>query len=572
LGDVYQAGVTHIYIKNRSSDSSNPQSDSTFIASNLACIKSALADGNAATSLIKRLSMSNIRNVITNILGGVFLALMLAADLTAQVAPIPAPAFLPMGSDITINSSPYYTVLVGTNVKLAAGEMRRIFGRAEIASTTGSSGSGSVVEAYTLCIGPDGTESQLGGAEQNYKGKSTPVGSNYPFPGELALYPLLLFQAPTSGFYTCELRAQAEPGLSAVARAPDGSSTTWLQISAAISGAIGGAISDPGAPWWQNLGCDEFGNYDPASGSWCLYLDGASNLQQLYVFQNDGSPAKAWKAPDDAAFVSASDSLMLTTCDYGTKSCTKDNSQSKWSKYWWDIGVDGTYVDTHLELTQLDAARGVCKVTPSYEQRSFVDNASHHNMIYHSLSNVPVDPECGSRLFTLRMSVKYVTGIPVKIDGWTWTHAYAFESFSSPSGSAPAIPNLAGLTEGAASANLTATGYAVGTVSSALNAAPAGIVLSQNPAAGIIESPGSPVNFTVSTGGKYVPDLLSLPQSGATSAITRLGLVPSISSTRACINPGDVLTQGPAAGTLVAPGSTVHITIDSGTYKNCVLK
>jgi PASTA domain len=200
-----------------------------------------------------------------------------------------------------------------------------------------------------------------------------------------------------------------------------------------------------------------------------------------------------------------------------------------------------------------------------------VDNASHHNMIYNSLSNVLVDPECGSHLFTLRLSVKYVTGLPVKIDGWTFTHAYAFESFTSPNGLAPAIPNLAGLTEGAAGADLTATGYAVGTVSSAL-AAPAGIVLSQNPAAGIIESPGSPVNFTVSTGGAYVPNLLSLPQSSATSAITRLGLVPSISSTRACINPGDVLTQGPAAGTLVAPGSTVHITIDSGTYKNCVLK
>jgi beta-lactam-binding protein with PASTA domain len=165
-----------------------------------------------------------------------------------------------------------------------------------------------------------------------------------------------------------------------------------------------------------------------------------------------------------------------------------------------------------------------------------------------------------------------VTGIPVKIDGWTLTHAYAFKSFSSPRGSAPAIPNLAGLAEGVAGTNLTATGYAVGTVSSVLNAAQAGTVLSQSPAAGIIELPGSPVNFTMSTGGAYVPNLLSMPQSSATSAITQLGLVPSISSTRACTNPGDVLTQGPAAGTFVAPGSTVHITIDSGTYKNCVLK
>lgn len=519
--------------------------------------------------------MSNIRNVMTNSLGGVLLALMLATGLTAQVIPIPAPAFLPMGSDVIIVAPPPGApalVLVGTKVKFQAGEMRRIFGRAEIASTTGNSGTGSVVTAYTQCIGQDGTASQEGGASQNYKGKSTPVGPNYPFPGELALYPLLLFKAPTSGIYTCDLSATADPGLSAVARASDGSSTTWLQISAAISGPTSTASNDGGASWWQNLGCDEKGDYDPKTASYCLYLDGASKLQQLYVFQNDGSPAETWKAPDDAAFVSASDSLMLTTCGYHTKACTADNRQGFWSFHLWDRGVDGTHVDTHLELTQLDSSGGVCKVTPSYEQRSYVDNASHHNMIYNSLSNVLVDPECGSHLFTLRLSVKYVTGLPVKIDGWTFTHAYAFESFTSPNGRAPAIPNLVGLAEAVAGTDLTATGYAVGTVSSALNAAPTGTVLSQNPAAGIIELPGSPVNFTVSTGGVYLPNLRSLPQSSATSTITGLGLVPSISSTRACINPGDVLTQGPEAGTLVAPGSTVHITIDSGTYKDCVLK
>jgi hypothetical protein len=40
-GDFYQAGVSHIYIKNRKSDPSNPQSNTTLIASNPACIKCA---------------------------------------------------------------------------------------------------------------------------------------------------------------------------------------------------------------------------------------------------------------------------------------------------------------------------------------------------------------------------------------------------------------------------------------------------------------------------------------------------------------------------------------------------
>ncbi len=340
---------------------------------------------------------------------------------------------------------------------------------------------------------------------------------------------------------------------------------------------------DPGASWWQNLDCDEWGDYGPATSkrpaSWCLYLDGASNLQQLYVFDNDGSPPKVWEAPSDAAFVDASDSLMLTTCYYGTGSCTSDNSES-----WWTHLVDnpiGTVVDSHLELTQLNSTGGVCNLTQSPEERSTVGNAPHHYMIYHSLSAVPVYPECGSRQFKLRISVKYISGNPIKEDGFLWTHAYAFKSFS---GSAPPVPSLIGLTESVARDWLTDTGYAVSNVSYALNAAPAGTVISQNPATvqvcpdvsclpvGIIELPGSPVNFTVSTGGVILPDLLGFPQSSAIGTISALGLVPSVSYSKECINPGEVLIQSPFSGTLVPLGSTVSLTVDSGTRKTCIQK
>jgi beta-lactam-binding protein with PASTA domain len=66
-----------------------------------------------------------------------------------------------------------------------------------------------------------------------------------------------------------------------------------------------------------------------------------------------------------------------------------------------------------------------------------------------------------------------------------------------------------------------------------------------------------------------VPKVLSLPQSDATSAISARGLVPTVSFSKKCINPGDVLTQNPAAGVLVARGSTVHITVDNGTPSTC---
>ncbi len=508
------------------------------------------------------MNMSIIRSVLATCLGGVSLGMMMSTQLIAQsVTPIPAPEFLPMVSDTDIGAS---TVLVQKSFALQAGEMRRVFGRAEITSSVDSN---VYVETYARCVGSDGTVFQPGGAAQNHEGNDTPVGQSYPWPGHLVLSPLLLFQAPATGTYTCELFAKkgttADPGtgvqLTALARF-NGDSTTWLQVSAA---------NDVGASWWQNPPCDKDGDTSPSptdGPSACLYLAGASNLQQLYVFDNDGSPANLWTAASDAAFVDASDSLMLTTCFYGTSSCTADNSQSWWSHYVWDIGVDGTAVDTYLELIQLNSAGGTCKVYDSPVERSWVGNAPHHYMIYHSLSTIPIYPDCGSRQFKLRISVKYVYGNPVKIDGPTFTHAFAINSYY---GTALPVPNLIGLGSTAASNSITASGYAASTVSYSLSSAPAGSVIFQYPSAGVIELPGSGVELTLSTGGAIVPNLLGNSKSGATSTITALGLVPIVYSSKKCTDPGDVLLQSPPAGTLVALGSAVSVTVDSGTFKTC---
>src|SRR5205085_1088243 len=77
--------------------------------------------------------------------------------------------------------------------------------------------------------------------------------------------------------------------------------------------------------------------------------------------------------------------------------------------------------------------------------------------------------------------------------------------------------------ETAASA-VTGAGYSVSNVTYQLSAARAGSVIGQDPAAGIIELPGSAVSYTVSTGGAIVPNVLSIPQSSATSIISSLGL------------------------------------------------
>jgi transcription elongation GreA/GreB family factor len=51
----------------------------------------------------------------------------------------------------------------------------------------------------------------------------------------------------------------------------------------------------------------------------------------------------------------------------------------------------------------------------------------------------------------------------------------------------------------------------------------------------------------------------------AVSQLTAVGLGVRIEHTADCIDPGHVIDQTPAAGTSVAPGSTVTFTIDDGT-------
>jgi hypothetical protein len=512
------------------------------------------------------------------LVGTLLMFLLPVAQLAAaSVTPIPAAEFIPMiapETSLMTNGGPD-PVLAQASVTLQRGERRRVFGRVEITSTVNSV---EYAETYTVCVAQDGTESPRGGAAQNHEGKSTSVQPGYPMQGHLVLYPALLFTAPIAGAYMCQLRGNSgNVPLTAVSRSFQGSNTTWLRISAA---------DDVGAAWWQGDSCDEWGDTDGtvhASGSppsYCVYLQGATHQQQLYVFDNNGSPPQqVWSIGKDAAFVDASASLMVTTCYSGTNSCTNDNKS----------GDNGTVVESHLELIQLNAAGETCNVTQSPDQISAVGTGAHHYMIYYELLTVPVYPRCGAEvlapsmptsaaapsagvkpqyLFKLRIYVKYVSGSPVKVDGYEFTHAFAF---TTAYGTAPPVPNVVGLAESAASNSLTASGYAISIVSNAFSTVSKGTVISQDPSAGMIELPGSGVNLTLSTGSVTVPNVVSLPKDQATGDISALGLVPSVSFSKACTNPEMVIKQAPPAGSSVAPSSTVSITVDSGTRSSCVV-
>jgi beta-lactam-binding protein with PASTA domain len=133
-----------------------------------------------------------------------------------------------------------------------------------------------------------------------------------------------------------------------------------------------------------------------------------------------------------------------------------------------------------------------------------------------------------------------------------------------------AVPAVVGLTQAAAASSLSGSGLTVGTVTSASSTTvPAGAVISQNPIAGTQVASGSAVALVVSSGLAQVatPDVVGLTQAAATTSITNAGLsagtITTVSS--ATVPTGEVISQSPAAGTLVAPGSAVALAVSSGS-------
>jgi hypothetical protein len=133
-----------------------------------------------------------------------------------------------------------------------------------------------------------------------------------------------------------------------------------------------------------------------------------------------------------------------------------------------------------------------------------------------------------------------------------------------------AVPNVVGLTQAAAAMAITGAGLAVGAVTTQSSAMLAsGDVISESPAAGASVASGTAVSLVVSTGpapAVTVPNVVGLAQAAAMTSITGAGLavgaVTMQSSTT--VVAGAVISENPAAGASVAPGSTVTLVVSSG--------
>ncbi|HXI29238.1 MAG TPA: PASTA domain-containing protein, partial [Vicinamibacterales bacterium] len=131
------------------------------------------------------------------------------------------------------------------------------------------------------------------------------------------------------------------------------------------------------------------------------------------------------------------------------------------------------------------------------------------------------------------------------------------------------VPDVTGLSQAQATVAITNTGLILGTVTVASSATvPAGMVISSTPAAGTAVALGSAVALTVSSGPSLitVPSVVGLTQAAATTAITSgnftLGTVTLASST--IVPAGTVMSQSPAAATMMASGSPVSLIVSSG--------
>ncbi len=169
-----------------------------------------------------------------------------------------------------------------------------------------------------------------------------------------------------------------------------------------------------------------------------------------------------------------------------------------------------------------------------------------------------------------RVSLKPQNVLKVKLNGKHDSFIFiAITKTGSGQPSDVTVPNIVGLGLEAARNDITSASLTIGTITNAYSSTvPNGSVISQNPASGASVAKGSAIALTVSQGAASVltPNVVGMNQANAQAAFTVanlvLGTVSYAYSTT--VAEGNVISQSPASGTLVQPGSTVNIVASSG--------
>ena len=134
------------------------------------------------------------------------------------------------------------------------------------------------------------------------------------------------------------------------------------------------------------------------------------------------------------------------------------------------------------------------------------------------------------------------------------------------------VPDVTGLSVGDASSKLSQAGLALGSTSEKYSdSVPSGEIISQNPAAGSQANQGSSVNVVASKGPQPSPQVTvpsvqgqTAGQAAATLGAAGLALGNITKQPSLSVPVGHIISQNPAAGTKVDPGSSVDVVVSTG--------
>jgi beta-lactam-binding protein with PASTA domain len=129
-----------------------------------------------------------------------------------------------------------------------------------------------------------------------------------------------------------------------------------------------------------------------------------------------------------------------------------------------------------------------------------------------------------------------------------------------------AVPDVTGLPLARARERLEEAGFE-SEVRRVASSRPRGIVVEQEPVAGVTAVRGTTVRLSVSSGERpvVVPSVVGQPQGDAVAALTRLRLRPVLRNVPSARPVGIVVAQNPPAGKEVDRGSRVTLNVSSGT-------
>lgn len=161
------------------------------------------------------------------------------------------------------------------------------------------------------------------------------------------------------------------------------------------------------------------------------------------------------------------------------------------------------------------------------------------------------------------------TGVAVILIGLVfWLFSIGANTNTTPTGNGVSVANVANSLYEDALEALSAQDLVVLRVYEQSDTVPAGVVIRQEPAAGTLVLPKTPITVYVSSGATevVVPNLVGTQEANAVAMIEQAGLtVGSISATGSpTVAEGVVITSDPVAGSKLPQGSVVNLILSNG--------